>query len=305
MVFLEKRIQKFLETFFNFDSKLIQSFLFYGEKDLGKKEVALYFAQSMMCQEAKKTWGGCGKCNTCKNFEKGITDDLLILEPDESNSIKIELVRKAIEFLSYKPYISSYRVLIINEADKLTFDAQNALLKTLEEPPLDSLIILITSRHKALLETVRSRLLPIRFYCSSFEEISNYLIENYRITPLKAQKIAQLSQGKIKLALKLLDENYFKNINLIQDNFEKLIKVPPLSRLALLDSILKDKKKHEVIEIITLWLEKIHLDLISNPDVVNKSKLKILAFNLLNAFNLINQYNININLLLENIFLQL
>jgi hypothetical protein len=72
-----------------------------------------------------------------------------------------------------------------------------------------------------------------------------------------------------------------------------------------LDSILKDKKKHEVIEIITLWLEKIHLDLISNPDVVNKSKLKILAFNLLNAFNLINQYNININLLLENIFLQL
>lgn len=305
MVFLEEKVKKILETFFTAQDSLVQSFLFYGETDLGKKEVALYFAQSMMCQEPVKKWGGCKECIVCQNFQKGISDDLLLIEPNENNSIKIEEVRKAIDFLSYKPQSSSYRVLIINHADKLTLDAQNSLLKTLEEPPLGALIILISSRPKMLLETVRSRLLLIRFYRSSQEEISDYLIRYYQVEPLKAKEIAELSQGKIKLAFKLLDDDYRKEIISLQNTLEKLINSTKLNRLDILNSILQNKEKREVLEIIKLWLEKLHLDFVKDPQKINNRNVILLTHNLINAFNLINQYNININLLLENIFLQI
>lgn len=304
--FIEHKTKQFLEKFFDNKENNIQSFLFYGEDNLGKKDVALEFARAMMCAQVTKQWGGCHQCISCQNFEKGIASDLLLVEPDDNYSIKIEMIREVIDFLSYLPQIASYRTVIINQADKLTQDAQNALLKTLEESPKYSLIILITSRPKALLETVRSRLLPIRFYRSSQEEIATYLQNTFHLDSIKSQNIAELSQGKIKLAIQLLNDEYRHQLIDTQQLLDKLIKTDKLARLDLLNSILKNKTREEIIMIIKIWLERINFDITHSLTKDNNATTKIVfARNLLNAFYLINQYNVNTNLLLENIFLQL
>jgi len=211
IVFLEERIKFFLERFFNPETKPVQSLLFYGEETVGKKTTSLAFAKALLCQAEQKTWNGCGHCQNCLRFDKGLHPDFLLIEPVD-NEIPIETARKAIEFLHYEPQFSFLKILIINEADRLKEDVQNTLLKTLEEPPRNTLIIFITALPQKLLTTVLSRLLALRFYRSSSKEIIDFLIHEESLSLSKAQEIAEKADGKIGLAFRLLDREYLEDI---------------------------------------------------------------------------------------------
>jgi len=140
----------------------MHGFLFFGPDEIGKRTVALEFIKGLLCSDRK--WGGCGQCLTCEEFAKlGNQRDFLAVLPDESGSGGIAEARRIIEFLGSSAQLADRKAVLIDEADRLTIEAQNALLKTLESPPGNSVLVLVTAKPGRLAETVRSRLTAVRF----------------------------------------------------------------------------------------------------------------------------------------------
>jgi DNA polymerase-3 subunit delta' len=121
----------------------------------------------------------CGECRACKRIARGVHADVLLIEPGETGAIKIDQVRDAIERAAYRPFEGRRRVVILDDADTVNPEAQNALLKTLEEPPAASTFILVTSRPDMLLPTVRSRCQRLRFGRLSPADVASVLMREH------------------------------------------------------------------------------------------------------------------------------
>src|SRR4051794_8192070 len=140
--------------------------LFSGPDGVGKRSTAIALAQALNCERPVPFGEGtdaCGECRSCTRIARGVHADVLVLEPGDSGAIKLDQVRDAIERTAYRPFEGRRRVVAIDGADALNVEAQNALLKTLEEPPPASMFVLITDRPDVLLPTVRSRCQRLRF----------------------------------------------------------------------------------------------------------------------------------------------
>jgi DNA polymerase-3 subunit delta' len=144
----------------------------------------------------------CGTCAACSRIARGVHPDVLVIEPGDSGSIKIEQVREAIDRAGYRPFEGRTRVVIIDDADALVGAAQNALLKTLEEPPAASVFLLVTSRPDLLLPTVRSRCPRLTFRSLSAEDVADALVRLGR-TPAEARAVAAVADGSLGRALEL------------------------------------------------------------------------------------------------------
>ena len=139
------------------------------------REVAVAVAQTLNClkpvHSSQSTVDSCGTCVACKRIARGVHPDVLVVEPGDSGSIKIDQVRDVIDRAGYRPFEGKRRVVIVDEADALVSSAQNALLKTLEEPPASSVFILLTPKPDLLLATVRSRCIRLTFAAARDAEI--------------------------------------------------------------------------------------------------------------------------------------
>ncbi len=144
--------------------------IFAGPSGIGKRATALAVAQVLNCLQPKNA-DACGSCKACDRIARGVHPDVLIVEPGDSGSIKIEQIRDVNDRVGYRPFEGRRRAVIVDEADALVPQAQNALLKTLEEPPPSSVFILVTARPDALLPTVRSRCIRLWFAESGSREI--------------------------------------------------------------------------------------------------------------------------------------
>lgn len=151
------------------------SYIFVGEEGLGKCLFALDFAKLILCMSENKL--ECNNCESCVKFSSQNHPDFIKVEPD-GNSIKIAQMREMQENIYQKPIVSSKKVFIINNAEKMTQEAQNSLLKTLEEPPSYIVIILIVSNENLLLNTIKSRCLKLNFQNIGKAEILKYLEAN-------------------------------------------------------------------------------------------------------------------------------
>ena len=150
------------------------SLIFAGPAGSGKRATALAVAQTLNCLDPKadsNSIDACGRCTACARIARGVHPDVLIVEPGDTGAIKIEQVRDVVDRAAYRPFEGTRRVVIIDEADALMASAQNALLKTLEEPPPGSVFILLTSRPDMLLATVRSRCIRLWFAASGSEPL--------------------------------------------------------------------------------------------------------------------------------------
>ncbi len=161
------------------ENRISHTYIFSGPQGIGKKTVANIFAAMLLCEnlliedEIPRT---CEKCNSCKMIKSDNNPDFFVVEiKQEETSIKIEEARKIIADISIKPMYSKRKVYIINDAEKMTPEAQNCMLKILENPPSYAVIILTTSNFVALLETVRSRAVRIEFDNNDLAEISDML----------------------------------------------------------------------------------------------------------------------------------
>ncbi len=152
------------------------SLIFSGPAGAGKRAMAIAVAQTLNCTgpghpTQDPGFDACGTCASCMRIERGVHPDVLIVEPGDSGAIKIEQIRDVIERAAYRPFEGRRRVVIIDDADTIVSGAQNALLKTLEEPPPASAFILLTSRPDLLLSTVRSRCIRLTFASGAAVEI--------------------------------------------------------------------------------------------------------------------------------------
>jgi DNA polymerase-3 subunit delta' len=153
---------------------LTPSLILSGPEGVGKRLTAISIAQELNCL-TPKDGGACGTCTVCKRIARGTHPDVLTIEPGDNGSIKIEQVRTAIDGAVYRPFEGRRRVTIIEQADALVIAAQNALLKTLEEPLPASVFMLVTSRPDMLLPTVRSRCAHLRFGRLQVAEVAEVL----------------------------------------------------------------------------------------------------------------------------------
>jgi len=179
------------------------SLIFAGPEGVGKRMSAVALAQLMNCLEPGKFNGldACGSCASCKRIARSVHADVLMIEPGDTGAIRIDQVRDAIERAAYKPFEGRRRVVIINDAEALNIEAQNALLKTLEEPPTASSFILVTSRPDMLLPTVLSRCQRLRFGRLSPGDVAAVLIRDHAYAETDAHAAASLSDGSVGRAL--------------------------------------------------------------------------------------------------------
>jgi DNA polymerase III subunit delta' len=180
-----------------------QSLLFSGPEGVGKRQVAIALAQAVNCTAAQNQSAdaGCGECSACRKIARGVHPDVLVLEPGESGSIKVEDVRDAIGRAAYRPFEGQRRVTIVDSADAMVPHAQDALLKTLEEPPPGSIFILISARPDALLPTIRSRCYQLRFGRLDEADVAAILRERHGWSDADAKAAAALADGSVGAAL--------------------------------------------------------------------------------------------------------
>src|SRR4029450_11715787 len=172
---------------------------------VGKRRVAMAPAHAINCLEPRSTEAfereACGTCTACRRIERGVHPDVIVIEPGDMGSIKIEAVRDVVDRAGYRPFEGRRRVVIINEADALVDAAQNALLKTLEEMPPTSIFVLVSSLPDALLPTVRSRCPRLRFGPLSAAEVAQVLVRDHRYSDADARAAAADADGSVGRAL--------------------------------------------------------------------------------------------------------
>jgi DNA polymerase-3 subunit delta' len=185
--------------------------LLAGPPGVGKRLTALAIAQSINCLQPQSSKGlerdACGECTSCRRIARGIHPDVIVVEPGEMGTIKIEQLRDVIDRAQYRPFEGRRRVVIIDEADAAGEDAQSALLKTLEEPPSASVFILVSSMPDALLPTVLSRCPRLRFGPLNPNEVAGALIRDHDYSEQEARIAAAESDGSIGRALESQSED--------------------------------------------------------------------------------------------------
>jgi DNA polymerase-3 subunit delta' len=176
------------------------SLLFTGPDGVGKRLAAQAVAEALNCL-SPKDGDACGVCTACRRIAKGSHPDVLAIEPPEVGATKIDLVRPAIAAAAYRPFEGRCRVIIVNDADRLTDDAANALLKSLEEPPAGTVFILVSARPEVLLPTIRSRCSQLRFGRLSAGDVARFLIEREGVDAQEAHAVAAVADGSPGRAL--------------------------------------------------------------------------------------------------------
>lgn len=184
-------------------SSLPGAYLFTGPSGIGKRMTAISFAKALNCKE--KGTDGCNRCSSCIRIESMNHPNLRIINP-EGESIKISQIRQLKTETGYKIYEGGKRVWIIDDAEKLTSEAANSLLKILEEPPADLIIILITSIPQILPSTIVSRCRILHFSPLKKEYIGKILMEETNTPEKLIPLISHLAQGSVSEALKLIKE---------------------------------------------------------------------------------------------------
>lgn len=168
-----KNIIQYIENAVKTD-KVSHAYILNGEKGSGKRLLANLFAMSLQCQNRDEDGDACGKCQSCKQAASNNQPDIIRVTHEKPNTISIDDIREQINNdIVIKPYSSKYKIYIVPDADMMSVQAQNALLKTIEEPPAYAVILLLTENAEILLPTIRSRCVMLKL-----RNIKDQLIKN-------------------------------------------------------------------------------------------------------------------------------
>jgi DNA polymerase III subunit delta' len=210
-------------------SRVGHSYVFSGLDAIGKKALALAFAQALICQNPSSLNDACGNCPACRKMASGNHPDIHILET-QAQFIRIDAIRNIQQQMTFKPLEGQKRVFIIDDADKMNEQAANALLKTLEEPSRDNIMILVTARPYWLPQTILSRCRHARMNPLTAETVARFLMEQKQMDSSKALLLASLSGGSIGQALGLNSEDMIA----FRAGLSRLLAAAPKNPLGLL-----------------------------------------------------------------------
>ena len=205
------------------------SLIFAGPAGIGKRMTALALAQLVNCLSPQPE-DACGTCAACTRIARGVHADVLLIEPGESGAIKIEQIREVIERSAYRPFEGRRRLVIIDNAEQIVPAAQDALLKTLEEPPTSTTFVLVTAAPELLLPTIRSRCQRMRFGPLAPAEVAAILIARHEFTEADAHTAAAVSDGSVGQALEGSSEAFREARHAALQLLETVAPQPPPAR---------------------------------------------------------------------------
>ena len=193
------------------NNRVSHAYILNGERGSGKKMLANLFAMTLLCETGDNE--PCGKCHSCKQAESGNHPDIIRVTHEKPNSISVDDIRTQVNnTVDIKPYQGPYKVYIIPQADMMTPQAQNAILKTIEEPPSYAVFLLLTENAETLLPTINSRCVMLKLRNIKDTLIKKYLMENLENPDYKADRSTAFAQGNMGRAIMLANSDHFNEI---------------------------------------------------------------------------------------------
>lgn len=262
------------------EDKVSPSYIFVGSEGVGKKFTAVEFAKTINCLNVNNNLEACEICNVCNKINKQCCPDLKIIEPIKG-SIKIEQIRELRREIDLKPFEDRKKIYIIDQAEEMTIEASNCLLKTIEEPPDYAIIILICINTDSILPTIISRCQLIKFRLIDSSKIRKILFNKVNSEESKAELVSKLAQGSIGKAFKLIsDKEYFNRREKLLDYLNKVLPGKYDSNFFInIEKILMDINNiEERLEIILLWYRDILIikELGIKEYIINSDKIEVL-----------------------------
>ena len=239
---------------------VFHAYLFHGENGLGKKAMAKAFAATLMC-ESKTDSRPCGTCRACKQEESGNNPDIVWIIPEKA-SIGVDDIRAKInQTIDIKPYSSDYKVYVIDKAERMTTEAQNALLKTLEEPPVCAVIILLTSSLSAILPTIVSRCINLEFRPIGENTVIEYLQHKLKVPDYLAKTSATFAQGNLGRAIRYAtSEHFLEKKDIVFDILRHSQELPLSDMIEKIRDIGQDKDRvTDYIDLMVMWYRDVLL----------------------------------------------
>ena len=238
------------------NNTLAHAYLFSGQAGIGKKKTAFALAAAVNCLNARPE-GGCGECPSCRKVETLGHPDARVLVPD-GDEIKIDQIRQAQADLALKPFEGAKKVLIVDQAESMNAASANAFLKTLEEPPGDALIILITAMPRSLLPTIRSRCQEILFHPLPRNTLARALMDKRGLSEGDAWFIAALAQGSMGRGLEMDVEQEKAARDEVAALWSGPARMGPGEALARAETYAKDRERLEqLLELGVEWLRDV------------------------------------------------
>lgn len=189
-------------------SKISHAYILNGEKGMGKKTIAKAFATTILCEKKGDT--PCMECHSCKQLMSDNHPDVKWIIHEKPATISVDDIREQINNdVVVKPYSSEYKIYIMDEAEKMNVQAQNALLKTIEEPPSYTIIMLLVSNKESFLQTILSRCVSLDVKPLDKKTIAQYLIKNCKMPDYQANMAADFSSGNLGRAIRLVTMETF------------------------------------------------------------------------------------------------
>ena len=242
------------------EKKPFHAYLFQGEEGVGNEALARTFAAGLQCQ-SESADKPCKECVSCRQMESGNQPDVIWVTREKASLGVDEIREQLCNTMDIKPFSSPYKIYLVPEAEKMTEAAQNALLKTIEEPPEYGVVILMTSNISALLPTIQSRCLTMEFRPLSTAVVESYVKEHCQVPDYQARASAAFAQGNLGKAMR-----YAKSEDFIErkDHIISLLRHVEQMDLSEMLAVIKDlgTRKDEVrdyIDLMVLWYRDVLL----------------------------------------------
>lgn len=252
---LKEHLQNAIRT-----NKVSHAYIISGERCAGKEFIAGVFAMALQCEK-----GGiepCQECHSCRQALSKNQPDIIRLSHEKPNTISVEDIRTQINNdIGIKPYSSPRKIYIINEGEKMTVQAQNAILKTLEEPPAYAVILILTTNVNALLPTIQSRCVTLNMKPVEDRLVKKYLMEEMRIPDYKADICVAFARGNIGKARLLASSEEFENIREDAVTLMKYIGEMELHEIVAAIKKINEYKLEvsDYLDIISIWYRDVLL----------------------------------------------
>ena len=240
--------------------KVSHAYILNGEKSSGKEFIAKVFAQTLQCEK-----GGTEPCNECRSCKQTVSKnqpDIIYVSHEKPNTISVDDIRAQVNNdVAIKPYSSKYKVYIINEAEKMTPQAQNAILKTLEEPPAYAVIMLLVSNVNTLLPTILSRCVVLNMKPVRDELVKKYLMEELQIPDYKADVCVAFARGNVGKAKLLASSEEFENVKAEALSLLKYIKDMEIQEIVSAIKKISEYKLeiNDYLDIMSIWYRDVLL----------------------------------------------
>ena len=238
--------------------KVSHAYILNGEDKSGKMMLAEAFAMALQCEG--ETSEPCMNCRSCRQAVDHNQPDIIYVSHEKPNVISVDDIRHQINNdIVIKPFSSKYKIYIVDEAEKMNIQAQNALLKTIEEPPAYGVILLLTTNADSFLQTILSRCITLNLKSVNEDLIKEHLMKKYQIPDYQAEGCAAFAQGNVGKAIQLASSEEFNELKSMTLNVVKKLEDMDLYEL---NTLIKQANEYklkidEYLDLMTLWFRDV------------------------------------------------